>query len=103
MTTPVVTGFTALADLNGGKKGLNKTNNSHSPCEVTGTDLSADLPVNASNGVGVSWAGTLKYVNSKWTSNLTCTNNSIGVGDTEDVSVTVGSSPTYDAQVNVGT
>jgi hypothetical protein len=104
MAPPNVTGFTGLANLSSGKKGLKKTNNSVSPVEVTGTDFADDLTVNAKNGAGVSWSGPIKSAGGKWKANLTCTNPGKGPKDTEDVSVTVGTSPVYVAKgVEVGT
>ncbi len=102
---PTVTGFTANASLGNGKMGLKTTNNSDSPGEVIGTDLSDGLPVAVSASATLNWAGTLNVVGGKYKCNLKCTNMTKfpdDTKDTEDVSVTVGTSQPYDTSVNVG-
>lgn len=102
---PTVTGFTASASLGGGKQGLKTTNNSDSPGEVMGTDLSDGLPVAVSASATLNWAGALNVVGGKFKCNLKCTNTTISRGkikDTEDVSVTAGTSLAYMTTVNVG-
>jgi hypothetical protein len=100
---PTVTGFTANAALRGGKTGLNSTNKSVSPGVVTGTDLSAGLSVAVSASTTLNWAGTLRVENNQYQCDLTCTNTSTGDGDTQEVSVTVGTSDAYKTDVEVGT
>jgi hypothetical protein len=102
---PIVTGFTGNASLGGGKKGLKTTNNSDSPGEVTGTDLTAPLPVAVVATATLRWDGTLRIEGGKYKCNLKCTNTTKPrdeIRDTEDVSVTVGTSQAYPTTVNVG-
>jgi hypothetical protein len=98
---PTVTGFTANGNLNSGQKGLKNVNRSVTPGVLTG-DLSDGLSVTVTATSSLYWTGTLKYEDSKYKVNLTCTNTSTGEGDTEDVSVTAGSSDPFQTQVNVG-
>lgn len=112
---PTVTGFTALARLNSGpnsgKDGLHLTNNSTSPVEVTGSGLVDGMAVSVTYGTAISWAGTLNITNNKCTANLKCTNtyepptpedDGGGLGDPEDVSVTVGDAQPIVTPVNLG-
>jgi hypothetical protein len=103
---PTVTGFTGNASLGGGKQGLKTTNNSDSPGEVTGTGLTDGLPVAVAATATLNWAGTLRVDGGKYKCNLKCTNATKKcpdkVLDTEDVSVTVGTSAAYPTTVNVG-
>lgn len=106
---PTVTGFSASAQLGRNRTGLNKTNNSTSPCTVTGTGLASTMAVNATLNQYISWTGTLTENNGTYTASLTCTNSTpkdAPPGGTDDVSVTVGSgndvSPVFDANVDVG-
>ena len=103
---PTVTGFTGNAPLNGGKQGLKTTNNSDSPGQLTGTDLTDGLWVVVSASATLNWSGTLKVDGGKYKCNLKCSNTTIKcpdkVLDTEDVSVTAGTSQPYDTTVNVG-
>lgn len=102
---PTVTGFTGNAAVGGGKKGLKTTNHSDSPGELTGTDLTDGLPVAVSASATLNWAGTLKVDGGKYKCNLKCTNTTFRrdeTQDTEDVSVTAGTSQPYPTTVNVG-
>jgi hypothetical protein len=105
MPTPTVTGFTANGDLGGNKKGLKSKNNSTSPVVITGTNLTEQgMTVYVNPGQAVSWAGDLYLADNLWKANLKCTNTSSGVGDSQDVTVTVTGSvpPDYTTQVDVG-
>jgi hypothetical protein len=104
---PKVTGFTGNAPVGGGKKGLKTTNNSDSPGEVTGTDLSDGLPVAVTvpRIATLRWDGELKFEGGKFKCNLKCTNTGKfphKTEDTEDVSVTAGTSLPFVTPVNVG-
>ncbi len=102
---PTVTGFTGNAPLGGNKKGLKTTNNSDSPGEVAGTDLTDGLSVAVSASATLNWAGTLRVDGGKFKCNLKCTNAAKvphGTEDTEEVSVTAGTSQPYVTTVNVG-
>ncbi len=106
MARPTVTGFEAKADLGNGVKGLKSKNNSTSPVVLNGTNLATSgMTVNVSNGAGVSWSGDLYQEASVWRAELKCTNNSTGMGDSEEVTVTVtgqdGTSPNYNTTTNI--
>jgi hypothetical protein len=118
MPTPTVTGFTAKAHLKNGQQGLNKTDQSTSPADITGTNLVDQMPVNVTFG-SITWSGNLNLSN--LTVNLKCSNpgriedpeegypedGDPDILDPEDVTVTVGSgantSPPVDFPTNVGT
>ena len=103
-TPPAVTGFTAKAHLKNGLLGLNSTDQSTSPADVTGTLLTDKMPVNVTYGA-ITWAGPLNLSN--LTVNLKCSNPGRRIGGPEDVTVTVGSgdNPSQPVvfPVNVGT
>jgi hypothetical protein len=104
---PTVTGFTGNAPLSGGKTGLKTTNNSVSPSELTGTNLTDGLAVVVTASATLFWNGTLKVDGGKFKCNLKCTNTSKKcppdeVLDTEDVSVTAGTSQPFATTVDVG-
>jgi hypothetical protein len=105
-----VSSFEPSANLSGGKLGLDKTNNSASPALLEGSGFIDQMPVNVTYGA-ISWTGNLNVPQGsteRGSASLQCTNpGSPGVGDSADVSVTVGSglntSPVTPFNVQVGT
>jgi hypothetical protein len=93
--------------LASGKTGLKNTNNSDSPSELTGNDLTDGLWVTVTASATLYWRGTLKVEGGKNKCNLKCTNTTKKcppdeVLDTEDVSVTAGTSQPFATTVDVG-
>jgi hypothetical protein len=94
MANPSITGFTAGANIGINSVGMNSYNGSSNWVYLTGSNMSQGLPVNVTNNAGVSWSGNLSAYNpgmQQWPATLACTNTSSGLGDSQDLDVTVGS------------
>jgi hypothetical protein len=101
---PTVTGFEAVATLASGRMGLRTQNNSTSRANLVGTGFSDGLTVNvwntaAGSGSQPNWSGPLQLAGGQYFAMLKCTNSTVRKDeeprDTEEVSVTVGTSPVY--------
>src|SRR4051812_49797797 len=86
---PTIFEFFPKANLKNGVEGLNSTNHSNSPTDISGTDFADGMAVSASWG-SISWSGNMKLTNGSYSVGLKCSNPG-NEGGTEDVTVTVGS------------